>query len=76
MTNLYCKVRSSLASKKGQGLVEYGLILAGVAVLGVVVFAIFANDGAINQGFNSLLTNIGSTLETAGEKVSPGAIEG
>ena len=74
MTNLYCKVRSSLASKKGQGLVEYGLILGGVAILGVAVFVLFSDGGAVNTGFSNLITNIGSTLDEAADKVSPGAI--
>ena len=62
MTNLYCKVRSSLASKKGQGLVEYGLILAGVAVVGVAVFTLW--NGDLGTAIVNVFNDIESTLTT------------
>ena len=62
MTNLYCKVRSSLASKKGQGLVEYGLILAGVAVVGVAVFTLW--NGNLGNAIVNVFNDIESTLTT------------
>jgi len=42
--------------EEGQGMAEYGLILAGVAVLAIV--AVFALGGKIG----TLLNNIGSSL--------------
>ena len=63
MTNLYCKVRSSLASKKGQGLVEYGLILAGVAVVAFLAFTFFSTT--FNDSLDSVFEGITSTLSGA-----------
>ena len=73
MKNLYFKVRT-IASEKGQGLVEYALILAGVAVLAVGVFAFTANENsAIRVGIDNLFNSIGSSLETVGDEIETGA---
>jgi Flp pilus assembly pilin Flp len=73
MTNLYCKVRSLVANRKGQGLVEYGLILAGVAVVAVTIFAYLAkDDGGLVAGFEGLIGNISGAL--SGAAISAGAI--
>jgi Flp pilus assembly pilin Flp len=67
MTNLYCKVRSLMVNKKGQGLVEYGLLLAGVAIVAVAVFGAISTSN-FSDGFTKLFTDVG-------EKLSGAAIE-
>lgn len=62
---VYAKVRSLMVSKKGQGLVEYGLILAGVALVAVAVFTIFASDTGIKGAFDDLITNVSGRIGTA-----------
>ena len=61
MSHLMSKVRETVASyipahEEGQGLAEYGLILAGVALLAIV--AIFA----LGPKIGSLLNKVSSSL--------------
>jgi Flp pilus assembly pilin Flp len=64
MTNLYCKVRSLMVSnKKGQGLVEYGLLLAGVAIVGLAVFTSLSTN--FKEAISGLFDTINETLTGA-----------
>lgn len=56
----YLRVRY-LSSKKGQGMVEYALILAAVAAIGALVFSHGVKGGlgaAINKAITSVTTQI------------------
>ncbi len=56
-----------MVNKKGQGLVEYGLLLAGVAIVAVAVFGAISTSN-FSDGFTKLFTDVG-------EKLSGAAIE-
>ncbi|MDR0533480.1 MAG: Flp family type IVb pilin [Verrucomicrobiales bacterium] len=61
ITKFYTKMISQLVhlkSKKGQTLVEYGLILALVAI--VVIAVLTALGGKLTNIFNSVSTTLGS----------------
>lgn len=45
--------------ESGQGMVEYGLIIAGIAVIVMVV--IFTLGGQIKTLFNDVITQLGGT---------------
>lgn len=47
-------LRARFASKKGQGMVEYGLVLGGIAVAVVLVIALFGP--ALTTFFTKLTT--------------------
>ncbi|NJK92870.1 MAG: Flp family type IVb pilin [Blastochloris sp.] len=44
MTKLYVKLMNRLKSRKGQTLVEYGLILALVAIVVIAILSILGNQ--------------------------------
>ncbi len=56
LTELYLRIQNWLADEEGQGLVEYGLIIALVAIL--LVAALQALQGSLDTVF----TNISGTL--------------
>lgn len=68
MTNIYCRAKSLLRNQKGQGLVEYGLLLAGVAVVGVAVYTLLT--GSFGTSLNTLFTNISDKITTASGSVN------
>ena len=53
-------------SEKGQGIVEYALILAFVVAIAIV--ALQSNSG-IGQSIQNLFSNTGSKIESAGSQV-------
>ena len=53
MMNTLNYLRVKFASKKGQGMVEYGLILGGIAVAVVAVIALFGP--ALSAFFQTLI---------------------
>lgn len=52
MLNLYCRVRSILGDERGQGLVEYSLILMLVAL--VVIVMLTGIGGTLNNNYSSV----------------------
>ncbi|MZQ76193.1 MAG: Flp family type IVb pilin [Peptoclostridium sp.] len=56
-------VRCNLKDERGQGLVEYGLIVALIAVLVILVMGNF-KDG-VDGAFDNLITDIQSILGSA-----------
>ena len=44
LTNLYIKVQTALRSQKGQGMVEYGLILVFVSIVVIGVLTTMGTD--------------------------------
>lgn len=54
--------KAKLGSKKGQGMVEYGLILALVAI--VVIGALTLVGGQIGNIFNNVASTLGGTAAT------------
>ncbi len=60
MTRFITKLWLALRSKKGQGLVEYALILALVAI--VVITALTTLGGQASNAMNDVAGEIGSTV--------------
>jgi pilus assembly protein Flp/PilA len=58
MTALYTQLVNKFASKKGQTLVEYGLILALVSVVVITVLSLLGNQ--INNTFNTIIETLDS----------------
>lgn len=52
---MFTKTKQVLTNQKGQGMAEYGLIIAGIAILALV--AIFAFGGGITNIFEKI-TNV------------------
>lgn len=52
MLSLYVKFQNAMKRKDGQGMVEYGLIIAAVAILAVVGLRAFG--GELNTFFDGL----------------------
>ena len=55
-----------LWSEKGQGIVEYALILAFVVAIAVVALK---SDSGIGEKIQTLFTNTGNKIEQAGQDV-------
>lgn len=53
-------------SEKGQGIVEYALILAFVVAIAVIALK---SDSGIGQKIQTLFTNTGAKIESAGSTV-------
>lgn len=64
--DFFNKVKSKL-SQKGQGMVEYALILAAVAILAGVVLA---NGGGLRTAIESAFDNVKTQIEGATTKVN------
>ncbi|HBS60654.1 MAG TPA: Flp family type IVb pilin [Firmicutes bacterium] len=58
MINYYVRVKNALHNKKGQGMVEYGLIIGLVAVL--LIAALGTMRGAIEAKFDEITAALGS----------------
>lgn len=56
-------------SEKGQGIVEYALILAFVVGIAVVALS-SSGEGSIGQKIQSLFTDTGNQIDTARQNVS------
>ncbi len=59
LTYLYCYLSTFFQDEEGQGMAEYGLILALVAVAAVVAL------GVLSGGVNGILNNVGGELTGA-----------
>ena len=53
-------------SEKGQGIVEYALILAFVVAIAIVALK---SDSGIGKSIQNLFSNTGSKIESAGSQV-------
>ena len=53
-------------SEKGQGIVEYALILAFVVAIAIVALK---SDSGIGKSIQNLFTNTGTQIENAGKNV-------
>ena len=60
-------------SEKGQGIVEYALILAFVVAIAVIALK---SDSGIGQKIQTLFTNTGAKIESAGSTVGTGGTGG
>ncbi len=60
LTEMYTKMISSLKSRKGQTLVEYGLILALVAIVVIAVLGLLGEE--LNNIFNVIIGSLQSTI--------------
>lgn len=58
LTALYVKMLSRLKSRKGQTLVEYGLILALVAIVVIAVLGLMGNQ--LKNIFSTITGSLGS----------------
>lgn len=56
MLSAYVKVKNFLDSKKGQGMVEYALIIVLIAI--AVIAALTALGGGIDGVFNRITTSL------------------
>ena len=57
MKDLFTKVQTFILEEEGASAVEYGLLVAGIAV--VVMTAIYAIGTNLNTKFNAVATQIG-----------------
>jgi len=64
--NLFDKMKEKL-TKKGQGMVEYALILAAVAIIAGVILS---DTGGLKTAITKAFTNAGSQIETATSTVN------
>ena len=58
MKDLFTKVRTFILDEEGASAVEYGLLVAGIAV--VVMASIYLIGTNLNTKFNAVATTIGS----------------
>lgn len=70
--NLFDKVKEKL-TKKGQGMVEYALILAAVAIIAGIVLT---DTGGLKNAITSAFTNAKTQIETATTNVNKPKAEG
>ena len=63
--NLTDKIREKLSSKKGQGMVEYALVIAVVAVI-----AAFVLSGSLRNAINNAFSNADTQINAATDKVN------
>ncbi len=56
MKDLFTKVRTFVLEEDGASAVEYGLLVAGIAV--VVMGAVYAIGTSLNDKFNSVATQL------------------
>lgn len=56
------RINNFFHNEKGQGIVEYALILAFVVAIAVVALS---TDGGIGQSIQNLFTNTGNQIENA-----------
>jgi pilus assembly protein Flp/PilA len=60
-------LRVKLSNKKGQGMVEYGLIIGLIAVLVIGAFALFRTQlVALFNNITDILTGANTTITTGG----------
>lgn len=59
LTSLYVRLRNSFESEEGATAVEYGLMVAGIAML--IIGAVWALGGSLNTMFNGIVTRLGGT---------------
>ncbi len=59
MTTLLCKIRDFWRDEEGASAVEYGLLVAGIAV--AVMGAIYGIGTALNTKFSSVQTKLEAT---------------
>jgi pilus assembly protein Flp/PilA len=57
MTQLYTKARTFILDEEGASAVEYGLLVAGIAV--AVMAAIYGIGTALNTKYNQVQTQLG-----------------
>jgi pilus assembly protein Flp/PilA len=57
LTKLYVRARSYLIADDGASAVEYGLLVAGIAVL--IIAAVFLLGGNLRDMFNDIADRIG-----------------
>jgi pilus assembly protein Flp/PilA len=57
MKDLFTKVRTFILEEEGASAVEYGLLVAGIAV--VVMAAIYGIGTALNTNFTNVQTQLG-----------------
>lgn len=62
MMKVMMMLRNTTKSEKGQGMVEYGLIIGLVAI--VVIVALTALSGGLNNIFGQITTALGGTAAT------------
>jgi Flp pilus assembly pilin Flp len=53
-------LRNVLVDEGGQDLVEYGLVVAGIAVVGAAAFALYT--GALTTGWTAVTTAVSNAL--------------
>lgn len=58
MKDLFTKVRTFILDEEGASAVEYGLLVAGIAV--AVMAAIYGIGTALNQKYTAVQTQLGS----------------
>lgn len=63
MQNLLTKILFPIRGEKGQGMVEYGLIIALVAI--VVIGALVLVGGNLTKHFNNIASQLNSTAPAA-----------
>jgi len=59
LTKLYIRTRTMIEDQEGATAVEYGLMVAGIAML--IVVAVWALGGNLSTLFNNVATRIGGT---------------
>ncbi len=53
------QIKSLISNERGQGMVEYALIISGIAIVVFVVFG--ALSGQLTTTFNTIITKLGGT---------------
>ncbi len=64
MINLYSMMQAAMKSEKGQGMVEYALMLVFVAIVVTAVYS-FSNGQGLQGGLNNAITNVVGKLNTS-----------
>lgn len=60
MMKLMVKVQNLFKSEKGQGMVEYGLIIGLVAILLIGALTLMSGDGGLKGIFSRITTTLGT----------------
>jgi len=63
MKNLLIRLQCMVNSEKGQGMVEYGLIIGLVAIVLIGALSLISGDGGVGGIFDKITTELGGTLD-------------
>ena len=65
MMKLFVKLQNMMRNEKGQGMVEYGLIIGLVAIVLIGALTLLSGDGGLKGIFSRITTELGTAATAA-----------